>query len=140
MRRYLLPSAVLLLISLTLGCSPPGVSGTVTKQGSPVASGTVRFQPTGDAGEEFSTTINEGKYAIEKDGLAGDYKVSVHIQFADTHGAAAFYSALEDEPPLGPPGTSGPKPEAKKEVEGETFEFEKTLTSGANVVDLEIEG
>lgn len=80
---------VLVLGLASVGCSqaPATVSGDVTLDGQPLASGTVVFQPTGGGATAYGT-INDGEYTVmtgADEGLApGAYAVLVSSTAAAT--------------------------------------------------------
>jgi hypothetical protein len=65
------------------GCNRSGrvpVSGTVTVDGRPLASGDIAFTPASGQGSSAGAAIERGRYSIsaEQGLLPGDYKVSIH--------------------------------------------------------------
>jgi len=73
------------LVALFLGCGgrdPSGrrmVSGTVTLDGTPLKTGSISFEPTGETRVGSGAVITEGKYRIDSDhGLTvGKYRVLI---------------------------------------------------------------
>ena len=107
---YLALIAIGFLIAATSGCGPDNplgrkpLSGTVTLDGSPLAKGTIEFQPL-DGGVQSGDLISEGKYAIpaHQGATPGKYRVVI----IDTY----------DTPPLPPghmPGDDLPPPPKSK--------------------------
>jgi hypothetical protein len=119
-------AAPLLLLWLAAGCdSGDGlnrqpISGTVTLDGQPLATGTIHFIPSSnEAGTEVSATISGGKYWFSKSTgpVPGPFKVE--ISSAD---------APKFEPPAGKtPGEVLP-PHATEKVP-EKYNFKSTLTT-----------
>jgi hypothetical protein len=84
-------TATITATAVIVGCSDDSglerrypVSGTVTYKGSPVAKGTIAFQPSTGAGYVASGYIENGSYTLTTSGsspgdgaLPGDYKVSI---------------------------------------------------------------
>lgn len=76
---------VLMVAALLAGCggenplSRQSISGTVTLNREPIASGTIRFEPVDEKGVAAGATITQGKYAIAAErGLpAGEYVVRI---------------------------------------------------------------
>lgn len=72
-------------LSLLAGCGSEnklqrqGVSGTVTLDNSPIARGTIRFEPIGENGVASGGTISQGKYevAAERGLPPGEYIVRI---------------------------------------------------------------
>ena len=73
-----------LLFAVLTGCGPDtggrlGVSGTVTFQGKPLATGTIEFSPTDAGGSPSGTTITAGAYSVPavQGLLPGSYTVKI---------------------------------------------------------------
>lgn len=66
----------------TPGADREAVSGTVTREGIPIDTGTITFRPTG-GGTAASTSITDGKYQFDKlnGPVTGTQKVEI-VQFA----------------------------------------------------------
>jgi hypothetical protein len=85
-RRIGCPVLCLFLAAMAGGCGasdPLGrraVSGTVTLDGTPLADGTISFQPTEQGATSSGAVISAGKYSIDRDrGLPhGKYRVVIN--------------------------------------------------------------
>jgi len=86
MRRLSLASLVLAAFGLAVGCSGSGddlprqpVSGTVTLDNQPLASGTISFIPASGSGGGGGT-ITDGKFSIGREGglVPGSYNVAIN--------------------------------------------------------------
>jgi hypothetical protein len=110
--RLLARSCLLLMsVGLWMGCTGnsagrKAITGTVNLDGSPVARGTINFQPVESGRTSSGAIIEAGKFAIPADkGLpVGKYRVEV---YATAAGAAT--------PDLNtPPGSAPPPPPSKQ--------------------------
>jgi hypothetical protein len=67
------------LITVVLGCSADAnlgvLAGTVTLDGQPLKSGTIRFDPEDGRAKAADATITEGKFSLKL--LPGDKRVSI---------------------------------------------------------------
>jgi hypothetical protein len=94
------------------------VSGTVTLDGRPLASGSIQFQPSSaQEGVVAGALITDGKYSIPRDqGLVpGTYSVSIS-------------SVESSSPPPGPPGPSGPPSQGPQDLVPAKYNTQSTLT------------
>jgi hypothetical protein len=94
------------------------ISGTVTLDGRPLATGSIQFQPA-SAQESVvaGAIITDGKYSIPRDqGLVpGTYSVSIS-------------SVESSSPPPGPPGPSGPPSQGPQDLVPAKYNTQSTLT------------
>jgi len=123
------PSRAILGLVLLAGCGGGGdglprerVSGTVTLDGKPLASGSIEFVPggAGDAGTpalSAGATIEDGAYDIPRESGLTPGKYTVSITSAAGGGAAAANEA------------PGPAPKAAKEAIPEKYNKESTLAA-----------
>ena len=115
----------LLILAHTAGCGSSdgldrqAVSGTITLDGSPLPTGTIRLDPTSqNAGTQLSAMISNGKYSLSKaEGpVPGTYKVQI--------------SSTEDPKfalPAGKTPGEAPVPVAKEKVP-DKFNVNSSLT------------
>lgn len=94
----------LFLAGCGTGKDPPRfqVQGTVTFQGRPVPSGTIRFEPDGSRGNQGPVSvipIREGKYRSDQPGVKGTIKGPLAVWIS---GYPARDPNVEVQPPLFP--------------------------------------
>jgi hypothetical protein len=122
MSRYWLAAMAACLMFAALGCGGSDgrypVSGDVTLQGQPLASGAILFE-SADGGSRNGTTITDGKYSLPASQglLPGTYTVRV--------------SAVQSQAEAGPPGPPGPEAAAiersNKDVVPDEYNARSTL-------------
>lgn len=79
------------------GCSKSGVTGTVRKDGQPVAAGQIRFRSVKDPSKEFATDIAKGQFRVESPDLTGECTVEIDVFFVNSAEAANFYRDMSLE-------------------------------------------
>ena len=88
------------------GCERVIVSGTVTFQGQPVASGQIRFVPTKDTQAPISGAgIIDGKYSVEANGgvPVGTHKIKIIARHIDPKSRELAKTLAPGEPGKPPP-------------------------------------
>ncbi len=123
---------VLLVFSLALvGCSSSnGVSGTVTYEGDPVASGSITFTPADGVGPVVGATITNGEYEVADIApgrkivqIVGVKDLQLPKSSAEMAAAAQAGSAGEQSADEIPPDAIGNNQEVMIPFEGDSLDF-----------------
>lgn len=131
-RSAALSMAIALSLAIVAGCgdSQPTLSGVVTLDGTPLATGNISFIPAGEGAGASATIGAGGAYDVQTGsarGLApGDYLVTVSA----------------NGPPVTKPGSDLPLPgellTPKKYSTSQTSDLRATVQAGANKLDFNL--
>lgn len=139
MPRIMGAAGLALLVVLCGGCSqdPLGrkaISGVVKVDGAPLGKGNISFEPLEGQPTAGGSVIQEGGYAVPRDGglVPGKYRVSIHAAVPGAVGVA-------DENAL--PGDPAPAPKEliPKEWNTASQETIDVKKDGKNVFDFEVD-